>query len=92
MGRFRKKRNCRHLGAGKIYKPAGIPARDLTSVTIAIDEFEAMRICDLEGKSQIETGEIMDISRATVQRLLHSGRSKTINAMLHNMAIIIEKE
>jgi predicted DNA-binding protein (UPF0251 family) len=51
---------------------------------LALDEFEAMRLCDLEGLSQIEAGERMQISRGTVQRLLESGRRKVVQALLAN--------
>lgn len=45
-------------------------------VELELDELEAVRLADYEGKSQIETGEIMNVSRGTVQRLLASGRKK----------------
>jgi predicted DNA-binding protein (UPF0251 family) len=51
---------------------------------LALDEFEAMRLCDLEGLSQIEAGEHMQVSRGTVQRLLESGRRKVVQALLAN--------
>jgi len=54
---------------------------------LALDEFEAMRLCDLEGLSQIEAGERMQISRGTVQRLLESGRRKVVQALLANQGL-----
>ncbi len=51
---------------------------------LALDEFETMRLCDLEGLSQIEAGERMQVSRGTVQRLLESGRRKVVQALLAN--------
>ena len=32
-----------------VFKPAGIPTSALESVTLAMDEFEAVRLADLEG-------------------------------------------
>ena len=52
-----------------------------------LDELEAVRLADYEGKSQIETGEIMNVSRGTVQRLLASGRKKIMDGFLHSKAI-----
>jgi predicted DNA-binding protein (UPF0251 family) len=73
-----------------VYKPIGIPARLLLTNEIEHDEFESMRLCDMDGKSQIEAGEIMKISRGTVQRLLNSGRSKLMDAILNNKAVKIK--
>lgn len=65
-------------------KPRGIPLAEVTVHWLALDEFEAMRLCDLEGLSQIEAGARMRISRGTVQRLLESGRRKVARALLAN--------
>ena len=70
-----------------IYKPIGIPMKQLETTDIEPDEFEALRLCDLEDKHQEEAGEIMGISRGTVQRLLYSGRRKIVSALLNNFAI-----
>lgn len=51
---------------------------------IELDEFEAMRLCDAEGLSQIEAALRMMVSRGTVQRLLESGRRKVVQALLAN--------
>ncbi len=90
MGRYRKDRYCRLLPAEVIYKPAGIPLRDLPIIKLAPDEFEAMRLCDLEGKSQIQAAQEMLISRGTVQRLLESGRAKVVQVILNNSALQIK--
>lgn len=89
MGRCKKKRCCRQLDDARIYKPTGIPFMDLEIVEIAADEFEAMRICDIELKSQIEASTMMKVSRGTVQRLLDGGRFKVMNALLTGKAIQI---
>ncbi len=90
MPRFRKKRCCRVLDGERTFKPNGIKMRELEIVNINLDEFEAIRICDYENKNQIEASEIMGVSRATVQRLLQSGRKKIVDALLNNKAINIK--
>ena len=79
MPRLKKNRRCRELSNQKVFKPLGIPAFDLNDVKLELDEFEAMRLCDFEDKNQIEASETMEVSRATVQRLLQSGRKKIID-------------
>ena len=66
--------------------------RDVPIHWLAPDEFEAMRLCDLEGLSQIDAGERMQVSRGTVQRLLESGRQKTVVALLRNEGLAIGDE
>ena len=87
MPRCRKYRCCRPLSEARVLKPRGIPLPDVTVHWLALDEFEAMRLCDLEGLSQIEAGERMQISRGTVQRLLESGRRKVVQALLANQGL-----
>ncbi len=62
----------------------------MESVDVNLDEFEAMRLCDLDGKSQIEASEVMGVSRGTIQRLLNSGRKKVIDALLNSKALNIK--
>ena len=57
-----------------------------------LDEFEAIRLIDIEGLNQIEAAADMQISRATVQRLLLSGRKKIAEALLRNCALEIQND
>src|SRR5512136_2651132 len=83
--------NCPYRGdAEQVYKPAGIPLRDLEQITIGRDEMEAMYLCDAENLSQEEAGVRMGVSRGTVQRLLTQGRKKTIEAVVLGKALAIE--
>lgn len=59
---------------------------------IELDEFEAMRLCDLDGLDQAAAGERMEVSRGTVQRLLASGRRKVIEAILAGRVIWIKNQ
>jgi len=90
MPPHRKRRCCRNIPGERIFKPAGMPNRFLETVYIGLDEFEAMRLCDHESKSQIEAAELMGISRGTLQRILEKGRKKLIEALLNNLGINIE--
>ena len=92
MPKFKKKRCCRYLDSDKIFKPLGITFSELEIIEIFIDEFEAIRLCDYEKLNQIEAAERMNISRATIQRLLESGRHKIIKAFLNDKAIKINNK
>ena len=71
----------------RLLKPRGIAMQAVPIHWIKFDEFEAMRLCDAEGLSQIEAGERMKVSRGTVQRLLESGRRKVVQALLANQGL-----
>jgi len=90
MGRCKKERCCRFLDSDRLFKPIGIPMIRLEIVEIDTDEFEVLRLCDLENKNQQEAGDIIGISRGTVQRLLYSGRKKIVSALLNNYALKIK--
>jgi predicted DNA-binding protein (UPF0251 family) len=63
---------------------------ELEQVILALDELEAMRLCDVDGCDQQEAGRRMGISRGTIFRLLKSGRAKILQAILNSRALIIE--
>jgi len=67
----------------------GIPVSLLEQVVLTLDEFETLRICDLEGKKQIEAGEAMGVSRGTVQRLLVKARAKVVDALLNQKILVL---
>ncbi len=90
MPRNRKIRKCRYLGKDRVFKPLGFPGCELGEVVISSEEFEALRLCDYEGYSQIEAAEKMNISRGTLQRDLASGSKKILEAILNNNLLIIK--
>jgi len=67
----------------------GVPAHLLEQVVLTLDEFETLRICDLEGKKQIEAGEAMGVSRGTVQRLQVKARAKVVDALLNQKILVL---
>lgn len=89
LPRCKKQRCCRHLDSEIIYKPAGVPCSELNEVLLELDEFEALRLCDLDGLDQETAGTRMGVSRGTVQRLLASGRRKLIGALVNQAALRI---
>jgi uncharacterized protein len=52
-------------------------------IVLSMDEFEALRLADLECHSQEEAAKKMGISRPTFGRIVESGRSKVAKALVH---------
>ena len=50
------------------FKPRGIPLSQLEEVVVTVDEFEALRLADLDGLYQQEAAERMNVSRPTFGR------------------------
>ncbi|MGL4998806.1 MAG: DUF134 domain-containing protein [Cetobacterium sp.] len=90
--RRKKKRECRDINNEIFFKPADRPLNELEIVKIELDEFESLRLCDYEGKNQIDAGEIMNVSRGTIQRLLESGRKKILEALLYEKVLYIKND
>jgi predicted DNA-binding protein (UPF0251 family) len=63
----------------------------LETITLDLDELEALRLCDLDGHDQHSAGQRMGVSRGTVQRLVERGRFKLVSALVNSRALIIRK-
>jgi predicted DNA-binding protein (UPF0251 family) len=73
-----------------LFKPAGVPGRELEQSRLGVDELEAMRLVDGEGLSHEEAAERMGVSRQTVGRVLEVGRKKVVGALTGGQAIVID--
>lgn len=72
-----------------LFKPAGVPARELDRLRLTVDELEAIRLVDLEGLSHEMAAEALGVSRQTVGRVLERGRAKVADALVGGKAIEI---
>jgi len=62
----------------------------LEEIILHVDEFEAVRLKDLEGLEQEECAKKMKISQPTFHRLILSARKKIADAIINGKAIKIE--
>lgn len=94
MPRRRKRRRCAFQLRASWFYPALRLSTALPQppVELGSDELEAMRLVDLLRRDQAAAGEEMGISRGTVQRLLYSGRSKVVQALLDGRPICLRDE
>ena len=72
------------------FKPQGVPLRILSQVCLEVDELEALKLADLEGLSQKEAADQMNVSRATFGRIVAQARHKVADALVKGRAIRIE--
>jgi predicted DNA-binding protein (UPF0251 family) len=78
------------MPASSYYKPRGIPLSMLEEVVLTVDEFEAIRLADLEGLYQEQAAEKMGVSRQTFGRIIDSGHKKVAEALVKGKALKIE--
>jgi len=71
------------------FNPVG-PVTPLGEVTLTVDEFEAVRLKDLEGLAQEDGAKRMGISQPTFHRTLVSARRKIADALINGKVIRIE--
>lgn len=71
------------------FKPFGIPMRELDSVVLLYEEFEAIRLADYENLTQEQAAEKMEISRPTFTRLYDKARKIIAKAFVEGKAIVI---
>ncbi|MCD6547561.1 MAG: DUF134 domain-containing protein [Nanoarchaeota archaeon] len=72
------------------FKPAGMPLSRLEEVILSVEEFEAIRLKDLEDMDQTKAAEKMNVSQPTFNRILNSARKKIADALVNGKAIRIE--
>jgi predicted DNA-binding protein (UPF0251 family) len=73
-----------------VFHPAGIPVRGLDGIVLTLDEFEAIRLADLEGLYQEQAAERMIVSRPTFGRILAAAHRKVAEALAHGKTLKIE--
>jgi len=84
---------CRRIAgqpAASIFKPIGIPVRMLEEVVMTLDEFEAIRLADLDGLYQEQAAAQMEVSRPTFSRITAAAHRKVADALVHGKALRIE--
>ncbi len=79
-----------HALPGVVYfKPAGVPLRELEERQLTLDEYEALRLADLEGMQHAEAARRMGISRQTFGRILARARHNVASCITGGMALRI---
>jgi predicted DNA-binding protein (UPF0251 family) len=89
-GRGRGRRWITRLPESNFFQPRGVDSADLNTVTLTLEELEAIRLVDLLGLTQEEAAAQMGISRKTFWNDLKSARKKVAIALTQGFALRIE--
>ena len=74
----------------RCFRPRCKKLSELENVFLTTDEFEAVRLYDLEGLEQSEVAERMRVHRSTISRMLDAAHGKIADALVNIKAIRIE--
>lgn len=89
MTRRKQRRFVAEIPEVTVFKPQGIPMGMLQEIVLELDEYEAIRLVDLEGLYQDAAAERMGVSRPTLGRILQSAHLKVAEGLIHGKSIVI---
>ncbi len=72
------------------FGPSGIAKRELESVTLSLDEFEAIRLADHERLYQVQAAKKMNVSRQTFGNIVASAHRKVADFLINSKRLSVE--
>ena len=80
-------RRIEHMPLYRSFSPDDITADE--SVRMTVDEYEAVRLLDVEGLTQEACADRMNVARTTVTAIYDSARKKIADAIVHGKRLLI---
>ncbi len=90
MARPKKWRRVCKLPERNRFGPLGFHGGDGSYIRMTVDEYEAIRLIDLEGFTQEQCAEQMDVARTTVQGIYVTARKKLAESLVNGEMLHIE--
>lgn len=89
MPRPKKCRRVCCMPGNRTFGPLGNGNPEQKPIVMTVDEFETIRLIDLERLSQEECAERMNVARTTAQAIYNSARIKLAEALVNGMELFI---
>lgn len=89
MARPMKWRKVCCLPESSQFGPLDTPADAESSVTMTVDEYETIRLIDLQGFTQEECARQMNVARTTVQGIYFEARKKLAESLVNGKILFI---
>jgi predicted DNA-binding protein (UPF0251 family) len=89
MPRTKKERCIECRPECTLFKPLGKTIKSGEVITLELDEYEAIRLADIEGLKMEEAAQKMGISAPTFYRILSGAHKKVADALINVKAIQI---
>ena len=90
MPRPRKWRKVCCLPGNAMYGPLGGSADAQAPVVMTVDEYETIRLIDLQGFTQEECAAQMSVARTTVQGIYNDARKKLADVLVNGKQLLIQ--
>lgn len=90
MARPRKWRKVCSLPERSRFGPLDSPPGGENHVQMTVDEYEALRLIDLEGFTQEDCAEQMHVARTTVQSIYAEARKKLAESLVYGKVLVIQ--
>lgn len=90
MARPRKVRRVCALPKVSKFGPVNPRRNNGDTVIMSVEQYEAIRLIDLEGLTQQESSELMGVGRSTLQRIYEIGRKNLADALINGKELIIQ--
>jgi len=84
---------CRRVCCGadsRCFHPIGKDPQKLPRIEMTLDEMEAVKLLDYDGKYQEEAAKSMGVSRQTIGNIVESARYKIAGAILNGSLLSIK--
>lgn len=90
MARPRKWRRVCSLPEVDKFAPVDVSISANETITITVEEYETIRLMDLEGLNQEQCADTMGVGRSTVQRIYDDARKKIADSLINGKILKIE--
>lgn len=90
MPRPRKCRRVCRLPENAGFGPLSCGGTAEGAVNMTVEEYEAIRLIDLEGFTQEECAKQMNVARTTVQAMYNDARKKLADALVNGRMLVID--
>ncbi len=90
MPRPRKWRKVCCIPERTVFGPLGLGNGDSETVSMTVDEYETIRLIDVEGMTQERCSESMGVARTTIQRIYNGARKKLAGILVNGDIVRIE--
>lgn len=90
MARPRKGRNVCSLPESNRFGPLDSQGKPGKAINMTVDEYECIRLIDLEGLTQAECAKLMGVARTTVQGIYAKARVKLAKSLVSGKTLTIE--
>lgn len=72
------------------FGPLDLSGDENNFIKMTIDEYETIRLIDLEGFTQEECSKKMNVARTTIQGIYNEARKKLANSLVNGTLLVIE--